>query len=37
LIIQAGCFAATKQPSGDFGRILAAYGEIFVAVSLLRG
>jgi small multidrug resistance family-3 protein len=28
---------ATFQPSGDFGRILAAYGGIFVAGSLLWG
>jgi small multidrug resistance family-3 protein len=28
---------ATFQPSGDFGRILAAYGGIFVAESLLWG
>lgn len=30
-------FVATFQPSGDFGRILAAYGGIFVAGSLLWG
>jgi small multidrug resistance family-3 protein len=28
---------ATRQPSGDFGRVLAAYGGIFVAGSLLWG
>lgn len=28
---------ATFQPSGDFGRILAAYGGIFVAGSLVWG
>jgi len=28
---------ATFQPSGDFGRILAAYGGVFVAGSLLWG
>jgi small multidrug resistance family-3 protein len=28
---------ATFQPSGDFGRILAAYGGIFVVGSLLWG
>jgi small multidrug resistance family-3 protein len=28
---------ATFQPSGDFGRILAAYGGIFVAGSLIWG
>jgi drug/metabolite transporter superfamily protein YnfA len=27
-------FVATLQPSADFGRILAAYGGIFVAGSL---
>jgi small multidrug resistance family-3 protein len=30
-------FVATLQPSGDFGRILAAYGGIFVAGSLAWG
>jgi small multidrug resistance family-3 protein len=30
-------FVAARQPSGDFGRILAAYGGIFVAGSLLWG
>ena len=28
---------ATRQPSGDFGRVLAAYGGIFVAGSLAWG
>ena len=28
---------ATLQPSGDFGRILAAYGGVFVAGSLAWG
>ena len=30
-------FAATLQPDARFGRILAAYGGIFVAGSLLWG
>jgi small multidrug resistance family-3 protein len=30
-------FAATLQPDPHFGRILAAYGGIFVAASLLWG
>ena len=30
-------FAATLQPQSDFGRILAAYGGVFVAGSLLWG
>lgn len=30
-------FVATFQPDADFGRILAAYGGIFVAGSLLWG
>lgn len=30
-------FVATLQPSADFGRILAAYGGVFVAGSLLWG
>ena len=30
-------FAATLQPDANFGRILAAYGGIFVAGSLLWG
>ncbi|UGT60334.1 YnfA family protein [Nocardia asteroides] len=28
-------FVATRQPDADFGRILAAYGGVFVAGSLL--
>ncbi len=28
-------FVATLQPSADFGRVLAAYGGVFVAGSLL--
>ncbi len=30
-------FVATLQPSGEFGRILAAYGGVFVAGSLVWG
>lgn len=30
-------FVATLQPEADFGRILAAYGGVFVAGSLLWG
>lgn len=30
-------FVATLQPSGEFGRILAAYGGVFVAGSLAWG
>jgi small multidrug resistance family-3 protein len=30
-------FVATLQPSADFGRILAAYGGVFVAGSLAWG
>ena len=30
-------FIATLQPDADFGRILAAYGGVFVAGSLLWG
>jgi small multidrug resistance family-3 protein len=30
-------FAATLQPEGHFGQILAAYGGVFVAGSLLWG
>ncbi|MER5935104.1 YnfA family protein [Streptomyces sp. NPDC002054] len=30
-------FAATLQPEGDFARILAAYGGVFVAGSLAWG
>jgi small multidrug resistance family-3 protein len=36
-VLGAYGLVATKQPSGDFGRILAAYGGIFVAGSLLWG
>ena len=44
LWIGAGFFAlaayglvATLQPDADFGRIVAAYGGVFVAGSLIRG
>ena len=30
-------FVATLQPSAEFGRVLAAYGGVFVAGSLLWG
>jgi small multidrug resistance family-3 protein len=30
-------FVATLQPDGNFGRILAAYGGIFIAGSLAWG
>ncbi|MFF2328805.1 MULTISPECIES: YnfA family protein [unclassified Streptomyces] len=30
-------FAATLQPDGEFGRILAAYGGVFVAGSIAWG
>ncbi|MET9400960.1 YnfA family protein [Kitasatospora sp. NPDC002965] len=30
-------FVATLQPDGNFGRVLAAYGGVFVAGSLLWG
>ena len=30
-------FVATLQPSSEFGRVLAAYGGVFVAGSLLWG
>jgi small multidrug resistance family-3 protein len=30
-------FVATLQPDADFGRILAAYGGVFVAGSLVWG
>ncbi|WP_055588263.1 YnfA family protein [Peterkaempfera griseoplana] len=30
-------FVATLQPAADFGRILAAYGGVFVAGSLIWG
>ncbi|MET9799156.1 YnfA family protein [Streptomyces sp. NPDC006368] len=34
LALGAYGFVATLQPQGDFGRILAAYGGVFVAGSL---
>ncbi|WUI03274.1 YnfA family protein [Spirillospora sp. NBC_00431] len=37
LALGAYGFAATFQPSPDFGRILAAYGGVFVAGSLVWG
>jgi small multidrug resistance family-3 protein len=37
LWIGAGGFVATLQPDANFGRILAAYGGIFVAGSLAWG
>ena len=37
LALGAYGFVATYQPSADFGRILAAYGGVFVAGSLLWG
>lgn len=38
-VIALGCYGlvATLQPDGDFGRILAAYGGVFVAGSILWG
>ncbi|MFD7922939.1 YnfA family protein [Streptomyces sp. NPDC059740] len=30
-------FVATLQPSAEFGRVLAAYGGVFVAASLVWG
>ncbi|WP_335976323.1 MULTISPECIES: YnfA family protein [Streptomycetaceae] len=38
-VLSLGCygFVATLQPSADFGRILAAYGGVFVAGSLVWG
>ncbi|MFV0128422.1 YnfA family protein [Streptomyces sp. HMX112] len=30
-------FVATFQPAGDFGRVLAAYGGVFVAGSIVWG
>jgi small multidrug resistance family-3 protein len=38
-VIALGCygFVATLQPNAQFGRILAAYGGVFVAGSLLWG
>lgn len=37
LALGAYGFVATLQPDADFGRILAAYGGVFVAGSLLWG
>jgi small multidrug resistance family-3 protein len=37
LALGAYGFVATYQPSADFGRILAAYGGVFVAGSLIWG
>jgi len=37
LALGAYGFVATYQPSADFGRILAAYGGVFVAGSLFWG
>jgi len=37
LALGAYGLAATRQPSGDFGRVLAAYGGIFIAGSLAWG
>lgn len=36
-VLGAYGFVATRQPSGDFGRVLAAYGGVFVAGSLAWG
>jgi small multidrug resistance family-3 protein len=38
-LLALGCYGlvATRQPSGDFGRVLAAYGGIFIAGSLAWG
>ncbi|MFI6213182.1 YnfA family protein [Nocardia brasiliensis] len=38
-VLALGCygFVATLQPDANFGRILAAYGGVFVAGSLLWG
>ncbi|MFJ9368700.1 MULTISPECIES: YnfA family protein [unclassified Nocardia] len=38
-VVALGCygFVATLQPDAHFGRILAAYGGVFVAGSLLWG
>ena len=38
-VLALGCygFVATLQPDAQFGRILAAYGGVFVAASLLWG
>lgn len=38
IVALAGCgFVATFQPDPSFGRVLAAYGGVFVAGSLLWG
>ncbi|MGI5469567.1 YnfA family protein [Streptomyces sp. CA-132043] len=37
LALGAYGFVATLQPDADFGRILAAYGGVFVAGSLIWG
>jgi small multidrug resistance family-3 protein len=37
LVLGAYGFVATLQPDAQFGRILAAYGGVFVAGSLLWG
>lgn len=36
-VIALGCygFVATRQPDANFGRVLAAYGGVFIAGSLL--
>jgi len=37
IVLGAYGFVATLQPDAHFGRILAAYGGVFVAGSLLWG
>ena len=37
MALDASGFVATLQPDADFGRILAAYGGVFVAGSLAWG
>ena len=37
LTLGAYGFVATLQPSSDFGRVLAAYGGVFIAASLAWG
>ncbi|MER7674652.1 YnfA family protein [Kitasatospora sp. NPDC096128] len=37
LLLGAYGFVAALQPNADFGRVLAAYGGVFVAGSLLWG
>ncbi|MFC8449799.1 YnfA family protein [Kitasatospora sp. NPDC057223] len=37
LVLGAYGFVAALQPDGDFGRVLAAYGGVFVAGSLAWG